>query len=80
LTSWVGKIPWRRDRLPTPVFLGFPRGSVGKESACNVGDLGLILGLGRAWQPTPIFFPKESPRTEEPDGLQSMGLQRVGYD
>ena len=20
--SWVGKIPWRRDRLPTPVFLG----------------------------------------------------------
>ena len=24
----------------------FPGGSVGKESACNVGDLGLILGLG----------------------------------
>ena len=22
--SWVGKIFWRRDRLPTPVFLGFP--------------------------------------------------------
>ena len=21
---WVGKIPWRRDRQPTPVFLGFP--------------------------------------------------------
>ena len=31
-----------RDRLPTPVFLGFPCGSAGKESACNVGDLGLI--------------------------------------
>ena len=31
----VGKIPWRRDRLPTPVFLGFPGGSAGKESACN---------------------------------------------
>ena len=43
---WVGKIPWRRDRLPTPVFLGFPGGSAGKESACNVGDLGLIPGLG----------------------------------
>ena len=28
------------DRLPTPVFLGFPCGSAGKESACNVGDLG----------------------------------------
>ena len=27
--------------------LGFPGGSAGKESACNVGDLGLISGLGR---------------------------------
>ena len=26
-------IPWRRDRLPTPVFLGLPGGSVGQESA-----------------------------------------------
>ena len=26
---------------------GFPGGSAGKESACNVGDLGLIPGLGR---------------------------------
>ena len=42
------KIPWRRDRLPTPVFLGFPCGSVGKESAHNAGDLGSIPGLGRS--------------------------------
>ena len=42
---WVGKIPWRRDRLPTPVFLGFPGGSASKKSACNAGDLGLIPGL-----------------------------------
>ena len=48
LGPWVGKIPWRRDRLPTPVFLGFPGGSDGKEFACNVGDLGLISGLGRS--------------------------------
>ena len=40
--------PWRRDRLPTPVFLGFPGGSDSKESACNAGDLGLITGLGRS--------------------------------
>ena len=46
--SWVGKIPWRRDRLPTTVFLGFLNGSDGKESTCNVGDLGLIPGLGRS--------------------------------
>ena len=31
--SWVRKIHWRRDSLPTPVFLGFPGGSGGKESA-----------------------------------------------
>jgi len=49
--SWVGKICRRRDRLPTPVFLGFP--SV-KESTCNVRDLGSIPGLGR------------SPREENP--------------
>jgi len=27
---------------------GFPGGSAGKESACNVGDLGSIPGLGRS--------------------------------
>ena len=31
--SWVRKTRWRRDRLPTPVFLGFPCGLAGKESA-----------------------------------------------
>ena len=46
--SWVGKFPWRRDRLPTPVFLGFPCGSAGKESTLNAGDLGSIPGLGRS--------------------------------
>ena len=45
---WVGKICWKRDRLPNPVFLGFPGGSAGKESACNVGDLDSIPGLGRS--------------------------------
>ena len=48
MDSWVGKIHWRRDRLPTPVFLGFPCGSAGKESACSVGDLSSIPGLGRS--------------------------------
>ena len=46
--SWVRKFPWRRDRLSTPVFLGFPGGSDSKESSCNEGDLGLIPGLGRS--------------------------------
>ena len=34
----------------------------------------------RKWQPTPVFLPGESPWTEEPDGLQSMRLQRVGHN
>ena len=38
----------RRDRLPTPIFLGFPSGSVGKKSACSAGDLASIPRLGRS--------------------------------
>ena len=37
------------------------------------------IPLRRKWQPTPVFLPGESHR-EEPGGLQSMGLQRVGHD
>ena len=44
--SSVGKMCWISDRLPTPVFLGFPDGSADNESAYNVGDLGSIPGLG----------------------------------
>ena len=59
----------------------FPGGSEVKASACNAGDLGSIPGSGR--------FPGEEmvthssilawriPWTEEPDGLQSTGSQRV---
>ena len=46
--SWVRKIPWRRDRLITSVFLGFPYDSAGKKSICNAGDPGSIPGLGRS--------------------------------
>ena len=37
-----------RDRLPIPVFMGFPDSSDSKESAYSMGDLGLIPGLGRS--------------------------------
>ena len=48
--------------MRTKVCSGFPWGSAGKESACNVGDLGLIPGLGRypgarERLPTPVFWP-----------------------
>ena len=46
---WSGvPLPSLRDRLHTPVLLGFPGDSVSKESICNVGDLGLIPQLGRS--------------------------------
>ena len=59
VNSWVGKIRWRRDRLPTPVFLGFPCGLAGKEFTCNVGDLGSVPGLGRSpgkWKGYPLQY------------------------
>ena len=35
----------------------------------------------RKWQSTPaVFLPGESPWTEEPGRLQSIGLKRVGHD
>ena len=67
--SWVGKVPWRRDSLPNPVFLGFPCGSADKESACNWGELGLTwIPLSLAWREIPwTVHPwghKESDTTE----------------
>ena len=41
-------IPWRREQLPTPVFMGFPGGSASKESTCNAGDPDSIPGLQRS--------------------------------
>ena len=47
-TGSIPGSPLKWGRLPTPVFLGFPGGSAGKESTCNAGDLGWIPGLGRS--------------------------------
>ena len=49
LVQFLGqKIPWKRDTLSTPVFLGFPCGSAHKESVRNAGDPGPIPGLERS--------------------------------
>ena len=67
----------------TPLW-GFSDGSDGKESACNVGDLGSILGSGKSagegMATHSSIFAWRIPWTEEPGRLQSMGLQRVGHD
>ena len=62
------------------LLLDFPGSSDDKESACNAGDLGSVPGLGRfpwrrAWQPTLVYLPGESPWTEEPGGPQFMGVR-----
>ena len=77
--SWVGKILWRKDGLPIPVFLGFPCGSAGKESACNMGDLGSIFGLGRS-PGEGKGYPLQYSGLENSLNYRSMGLQRVGHD
>ena len=56
--------------------MGFTGGSVGKESACHAGDLGLIPGSGRSpgeeMTTHSSILAWEISRTEEPGGLQSM--------
>ena len=60
-----GEFPFPQNRSGNDAC--FPGGSDGKGSARNAGDLGLIPG----W---------ETPWTEEPGGLQSMGWERVRHD
>ena len=55
------------DSFPCDILtpsLHFPDGSAGKESACNVGDLGSIPGSGRSpggreRLPMSVFWPGE---------------------
>ena len=56
-------------------------------NADDIGDVGSIPGWGKSpqgrWvpsQPTPLFLSGECPWTEEPGGLQSIGLHRVRHD
>ena len=59
--------------------LGFPGGADSRESTCNARDLGSIPGSGSSpgkGNGNPFQYPcLENPWTEEPGGLQSMGLQ-----
>ena len=65
-------------------FLGFLDGSVVKNPSDNVRDMGLIPGSGRcpgeemATHSSTLAW--EISWTEEPGGLQSMGLQRVEHN
>ena len=77
--SWLEKIIYRRDRLPSPVFLGFSGGSAGKESACNVGDPGFDpwvrkIPRRREWLPTPVFRPGEFHGQDSLWGLKELDM------
>ena len=60
---------------------GFPGG---KESACNVGDVGSLPRSGRSpgeGDGNPFQYScLENPMNRGAGGLQSMGLQRVGLN
>ena len=63
---------------------GFPGGSDGKEFPCDTGDPGSVFGLGRSLEKEMAtqssILAWRIPWREEPGGLPSMGLQRVGHD
>jgi len=66
------------------MVVGFPGGSDGKESACNVemwvGSLGWEDPLEKGMATHSSILAWRIPWTEEPGGLQSMGSQRIGQD
>ena len=60
----LGRSAGKGIGYPTPVLLGFPCGSAGKESACNVGRPGFGPWAGKIpWRrerlSTPVFWPGE---------------------
>ena len=65
--------------------MGFPGGSAGKESACNVGDLGLIPWVGkiswrREWLPTAALSPGEIHGWYSPwDRKESYTTERLSF-
>ena len=82
--SWVGKIPGRRDRLPTPVFLGFPVAQLVKNPPAMqetwVPSLSCEDPLEEEMATHSSILAWRIPWTEEPAGLQTTGSQRLGHN
>ena len=80
--EWMSK--WMTNELNYSRPYLFPSGWEGKESACNAGDQVRCLGqedlLKKVMATHSNILAWRIPWTEEPGGLQSMGLQRVGDD
>ena len=75
--NWEHKYQSAIERQPPPQLSG-------KESTCNAGDVVRSLGredpLEEKMAPHSSVLAWKMPWTEEPGGLQSMGLQRVRHD
>ena len=69
---------WYPQLLVVDKIMGLYRWHSDKEGACNSGDTGMILGLGRSLEKEITthsdILAWELPRPEEPWGLQSMGV------
>ena len=79
--SWVRKILWRRDRLPTPVFFvaQLVKNLPAKQETW-VRSLGQEDPLEKEMATHSSILAWKIPWTEKPGRLQSMGLQRVRHD
>ena len=84
MDSWIGKISWRRDRLPTSVF----GASLVAQMVKNPPAVRETWVQSLDWE-DPLEEGMETPSstlawripwTEEHGGLQSMVLQRIGHD
>ena len=64
LVQFLGREdPLEKERLPTPVFLGFPCGSAGKESTCNMGGSGFDNWVRKIpWRMERLLTPELWPR------------------
>ena len=66
------------------MHMGFPPSSVGKESACNAEDMGLIPGSGRSpggGNGNPLQYScLENPMDRGTLGAAVHGVARVGHD
>ena len=69
----------RRYRYISHIYMGFPCGSAGKESTCNVGDLDSIPGLGRS-PGEGKDYPLQYSGVENSMDCIIMGLKRVRHN
>ena len=82
---WIGKICWRKDRLPIPILSGFPWVAqrvkhLPAMQKTRVSSLGQEDPLEKEMATHSSSLAWKIPRMEEPDRLQSMGSQTIEHN